>query len=410
MAEPKISGTHWGAFHPQMTDGRLTGVKPFRLDPDPSPILNSLPDMVDHPCRILRPAVRQGYLQSRRGTSPGNEIDRRRGSEPFVEVSWELALDLVAEAIDHTRQTAGNQAIYPGSGWASSGRLHVAPQLLQRFLSSIGGFTGSVGSYSFAAGDAILPHIVGNGGQISAWETLVGTTQYHLSFGGMPLKNSQVTHGGMSHHSTRDWLQKMHTAGTRFVNVSPIRDDLMADLGAQWVPVRPNTDTALMLGIAHTLVTNNLHAADFLARFCQGFDQFLPYLLGHNDGQPKDARWAAEITEVPAETIDQLARQLVGQRSFITAAWSLQRADHGEQPYWMMMALACMVGQIGQPGGGFGFGYGAMGGVGEMGSEVRGPRLPSQANPVKDYIPVSRVADMLLNPGTDYQFNGQISK
>lgn len=402
MAERILSGTHWGPFYPEVTDGKLSGVTPFDLDPNPSPILNSLPDMADHPCRILRPAVRQGYLQAN-----GEESHRRRGSEPFVEVSWERALDLVANALKRTRDESGNQAIYGGSyGWASAGKLHSANALLHRFLSGIGGFTGSIGTYSLAAGEAILPHILGNGGKNSAWETLVGTTQLHVSFGGMPLKNAQITHGGMTRRSTRDWLLKMKNSGCQFVNISPVKDDLMHELGAQWVPIRPNTDVALMLSMAHTLVRQNLHAADFLSQYCHGFDEFLPYLLGQVDGQPKDIDWAESITDVPADTIQQLARQLVTERSFLNAAWSIQRADHGEQPYWMMMVLACMAGHIGKPGGGFGYGYGSMGGVGEIGAAVRGPMLPSPTNPVEQAIPVSRIADMLLNPGSSYQFNG----
>lgn len=402
MVDRIISGSHWGTFHPEVKEGRITGVTPFEFDPNPSPILDSIPDMADHPCRVLKPAVRQGYLQS-----GGNETRRQRGSEPFVEISWDQALDLVTDAIKRTRDERGNQAIYAGSyGWASAGKLHSANHLLHRFLSGFGGYTDSVGTYSLAAGEAILPHILGSGGKNSAWETLVGNTELHLSFGGIPLKNAQVTHGGMTRRTTREWLLKMKAAGCQFVNVSPIQDDLMRELDAQWIALRPNSDVALMLGMAHTLVSKNLHAAGFLARYCHGFDQFLPYLLGHTDQQPKDIAWAETITGVPADTIQQLAQKLVARRSFLNAAWSLQRADHGEQPYWMMMVLACMIGQVGKPGGGFGYGYGAMGGVGEIGAAVRGPLLPAAANPVKTAIPVSRIADMLLDPGGAYQFNG----
>ncbi len=47
----------------------------------------------------------------------------------------------------------------------------------------------------------------------------------------------------------------------------------------------------------------------------------------------------------------------------ISASWSLQRADHGEQPYWAVILLAAALGQIGLPGGGFGFGYGSAAGI-----------------------------------------------
>jgi biotin/methionine sulfoxide reductase len=93
-------------------------------------------------------------------------------------------------------------------------------------------------------------------------------------------------------------------------------------------------------------------------------------------------------------------------RTMIAVSWSVQRADHGEQPYWMAIALAAMLGQIGLPGGGFGFGYGATGGIGNPQPRLPLPQLPTGANPVSAYIPVARFSDMLLNPGVPLDFNG----
>ena len=78
---------------------------------------------------------------------------------------------------------------------------------------------------------------------------------------------------------------------------------------------------------------NGLHDEAFLARYCTGFERVRPYVMGETDGQPKDADWAAPITGVPADTIRALARRMAATRTMLTASWSLQRADHGEQPY-----------------------------------------------------------------------------
>ncbi len=94
-------------------------------------------------------------------------------------------------------------------------------------------------------------------------------------------------------------------------------------------------------------------------------------------------------------------------RTMITVSWSIQRADHGEQPYWAAIALATLLGQIGLPGGGFGFGYGASASYGSPVSGVSAPSLPMGDNSVNTFIPTARFADMLLNPGTSYEFNGQ---
>jgi biotin/methionine sulfoxide reductase len=98
---------------------------------------------------------------------------------------------------------------------------------------------------------------------------------------------------------------------------------------------------------------------------------------------------------------------MAASRTMITVTWSLQRIEHGEQPIWAGIALAAMLGQIGLPGGGFGHGYGSMGDVGSAGPQVRTPYLPQGANPVAEFIPVARIADMLLNPGQRYDYNGE---
>jgi biotin/methionine sulfoxide reductase len=91
----------------------------------------------------------------------------------------------------------------------------------------------------------------------------------------------------------------------------------------------------------------------------------------------------------------------------ITCAWSLQRAHHGEQPYWAAIVLAAMLGGIGLPGGGFGFGHGSTNGIGNPRVDIASPEAPLPLNPARTVIPVARIADMLLNPGTDYAFNGR---
>jgi biotin/methionine sulfoxide reductase len=225
-------------------------------------------------------------------------------------------------------------------------------------------------------------------------------------FGGIPAKNTQVNSGGIGRHETHDWLTQLRQAGVSLVNVGPLRTDVAEALGAEWLPLRPNTDVALMLGLAHTLIVENLHDRAFLQTYTVGFEPLRAYIMGETDGRPKDADWAAHITQLPAQAIRALARRMAGVRTMIAVSWSVQRADHGEQPYWMAIALAALLGQIGLPGGGFGFGYGATGGIGSPNPRIPLPQLPTGANPVKGYIPTARFNDMLLNPGASFDFNG----
>ena len=209
-------------------------------------------------------------------------------------------------------------------------------------------------------------------------------------------------------HETTDWFARASAAGIAFVNISPSRQDLPANLAAEWLPLRPNTDTAFMLGLAHTLVNEGLHDREFLERYCEGFAPFEDYLLGRRDGIARDALWASSITGVPAESIVALARRMAKARTLVTTSWSVQRADHGEQPVWMTVALAAMLGQIGLPGGGFSFGFGATNGMASSRpSNIPIPTLPLGENPIRAYVPVGRVTDMLLHPGTELEYNGE---
>jgi biotin/methionine sulfoxide reductase len=395
---------HWGAFSAETRDGRVVGVTPFASDPHPAPILQAMPEALYHRCRVAEPMVRAGWLDG-----SGNRAGR--GKEPFVAVSWEKALSLVSDELARVKAAHGNAAIFGGSyGWSSAGRFHHAKTQLQRFLNCHGGFTAQVHSYSIAAGLAILPHILGDIQgirNVTSWRDIRDYTQLLVSFGGIGTKNPQVQPGGAGEHSTEFWLHRLKDAGVSVVSVSPQRADSADFLDAQWLAPRPNTDVAMMLGIAHTLVAEDRHDRAFLARYCTGFARFETYLMGRDDAQPKDADWAAGITGIDAGILRALARRMAESRTMITTSYALQRGDHGEQPFWMTVTLAAMLGQIGLPGGGFGFGYGSMQAQGNPVEPIASPNLPAGVNPTGSFIPVARIADMLLNPGAQYDFNGQ---
>ncbi|MDP6219093.1 MAG: molybdopterin-dependent oxidoreductase, partial [Alphaproteobacteria bacterium] len=101
---------HWGTYEIVTKDGALTALRPFAEDPDPSRIGPSLVDLLDHPARIKRPAVRRSWLDHGPGSNP-----KARGCEPFVEVGWDEAETLVAAELDRVRSQFGNSAIYAGS-------------------------------------------------------------------------------------------------------------------------------------------------------------------------------------------------------------------------------------------------------------------------------------------------------
>lgn len=406
-AEHRISLCHWGAFSATIEDGRLTRAEPLPGSGASAEMIGTWPQLVYSDLRIKMPMVRRGFLKDR-GASDG----AMRGRDAFVEVSWNEALDLVAHELTRVRAERGPSGIFGGSyGWSSAGRFHHARTQVRRFLSAGGGFVDQFGNYSWGAAQAILPHVLGDFEAVSeaatSWPTIAEHADLVVAFGGLNPKNWSVTSGGAGSHKMPDWTREARRRGVSFVSISPLKSDAPDWVDAEWIAPKPNTDTAMMLALAHTLIVEDRHDKAFLDRYCAGFEPFRDYLLGATDGQAKSVDWAADITGVSAGTMRALARRMADGGTLLTASWSLQRGDHGEQPYWALIALAALLGQIGLPGRGFSFGYGSLNGVGAVRRRGLTPIMPPIPNPAGLAIPVARVADMLLNPGHDVDCNGK---
>lgn len=398
---------HWGAFTALVENGKLVGVEPFEKDPTPSPMLNALKDWFDPSVRIDQPYVREGWLRNRLGS------DRTaRGRDRYVPVTWDVALGLAAGEIDRVRHTHSNDSIFAGSyGWASAGRLHHGQSLVKRLMNQIGGYTGHKDSYSKAAGAVLLRHVLGTDDSASADSTTLDTIAEHtdlfLAFGAMSHRTAQVEAGGVGRHMLYTRLRAVAERKVRVIHISPRRDDLPGWLNAEWWPIRPGTDAALALALAGEIVAAGKQDDAFLARCTSGADRLLAYLRGESDGIPKTAEWAAPITGIDAVRIKSLAASIPGKRMFMTMSWSLQRQVHGEQPWWAGIGLASVAGQIGLPGGGIAFGIGSTGGVAASTSLTKSPTLPQGEKPNGAFIPVARICDLLLSPGTPFTYEGR---
>ncbi len=108
-----LTSTHWGVYDVTVEHGQITRITPFEHDPDPSAIGQSLVSGTTGPERIRHPAVRRSYLEGGAGAAR-----EKRGAEPFVNVSWDEALALVAGELKRVTTQFGNSYIFTGSyGW-----------------------------------------------------------------------------------------------------------------------------------------------------------------------------------------------------------------------------------------------------------------------------------------------------
>lgn len=296
------------------------------------------------PERLLYPMIRVGA----------------RGEGRFKRASWEYTLDYIAERMLTLKQMYGPTAIldqsYAGASW---GALHKSDQIsgpLGRFLGIFGCRTSSwsVPSYQgtvFSSTTTFGTLNDGNEDDAFAHSKLI------IMWGWNP---AYTFHGGNTFYYMRLAKQR----GCKFVLVDPQYTDAASAYDAWWIPIRPNTDAAMLAGMAHYIFTKNLQDQDFINRFCQGMDagtmpgwaqgheNFKDYILGVSDGEPKTPEWAAAICGVSADDIRQLADMYARTKpAALKASWAPGRNAYGEQYNRMAAALQAMTGNIGILGG-----------------------------------------------------------
>ena len=411
-----MNASHWGVYKVHVKGGKIERLTPIDEDKAPSLQLQAVAQQPYNMARVRYPMVRKSFLE--KGHKAGGQ---GRGSEPFVRVSWDKALELVASELQRVMKEHGPKSIFGGSyGWMSPGALGSARNLLQRCLNINGGFVGHYGDYSTGCAQVILPYVIGTNGvyeQVTAWDLICDKTELIVIWGADPLVTNDIDWAATVHENA-EGFRRVKELGIPCVAVNPLKPDTAEFLGSKcrWIAPRPGTDVAVMLAMCHELETSGKADHEFIRKYTVGYDKFLPYLLGKTDNTPKTPEWAAEISGVPAEAIRELAHQMRDKRSMLMGGWGIQRAQYGEQVHWAMVTLAALCGHIGLPGGGFGFTYHYSNG-GAATSE--GPALPgisalpAGVKPIEDKdnkasqrIPLARITDCLLHPGKVIDYNG----
>ncbi|AJR08998.1 trimethylamine-N-oxide reductase TorA [Photobacterium gaetbulicola] len=417
----KVSGSHWGAFRAHIYGGKLQEIKPLELDKHPTEMLNGIKGILYSPSRVRYPMVRLDWLKKHKYSAA------TRGNNRFVRVTWDEAIDLFYRELERIQKDYGPWALHAGqTGWRQTGQFHSCGNHMQRVVGMHGNYIKKVGDYSTGAGQTILPYVLGSTevyAQGTSWSEILENSDNIVLWANDPVKNLQVGWNCETHESfayLEQLKEKVAKGEINVLSVDPVKNKTQRYLNNDHLYINPQTDVAFMLGVAHTLYTEELYNKDFIKTYCLGFDDFIQYVMGETkDKIEKDPEWAAEICGVSADKIREFARMLVNGRTQMLFGWCIQRQEHGEQPYWMGAVIAAMVGQIGLPGGGISYGhhYSSIG-VPSTGFAAPGgfPRNPDEGqkpkwdnndfNGYSSTIPVARWIDCLLEPGKQIRYNG----
>ncbi|WP_159566595.1 trimethylamine-N-oxide reductase 2 [Budvicia diplopodorum] len=412
-----LTAGRWGAMNVEVKDGKVISSKGALAKTIPNSLQETAPDQLYTNARVKYPMVRKSYL-----AAPGKS-DGKRGSDEFVRVSWDDAYKLIHEQHMRIRKAHGPASVFAGSyGWRSSGVLHKAQTLLQRYMSLAGGYSGHMGDYSTGAAQVILPHVIGSTEvyeQQTTYPMIMEHTQVVVLWGVNPLNTLKIAWSSTDEQGI-EFFNKLKASGKTVIAIDPMRSETIEFFGdkAQWLAPNMGTDVALMLGIAHTMVSKSLHDKAFLDKYTTGYDKFEEYLLGKTDKTPKTAVWAEAICGIPAKQIELLAEIFSKNKTMLMAGWGIQRQQYGEQKHWMLVTLAAMLGQIGTEGGGFGFSYHYSNGgnptrsggiLSAISAKVAGGSSAGNDWAASDAVssfPLARITDALEKPNTKYQHNG----
>ncbi len=418
-----LIGNRFGMFYAKTQSGQIISVRPFEADKYPSPQIHAFADMAQNKLRVEYPMVRRSYLEV---NGPSN--NNFRGKDEFVRVSWDTALDLAAKALKENHEKHGSEAIYGECyWWGGGGKVSWGRIVARRMMTILGGFVSESGDYSTGAGLVIMPHVVGETAVYSKathWKTIHENTKNFVVWGADPLITCQ-SDWQVADHAVYAEMVKLKKAvksnKIKAFSVDCRKNETQRYLNSEYIEVKPNTDVAMMIGMAHYLYTSKKYDEKFIKKYTVGFNKFKDYLTGKTDGIEKDVKWASKICAVNENKIIKFAQTLAKERSIIILGRAMQRQDHGEQVHWMATVLSAMLGHIGLAGGGIEFQipYSSSGSY-----EMKSPGLSgiSQAinleynkkypkgpwiNAVDVVIPSSRSVEALERPGQMLDYNGK---
>lgn len=293
-------------------------------------------------------ADRLKYPMIRKHWEPGGGNKALRGKDEWVRISWDEALDILAGELKRVKESYGNEAIL--APWVGV--------LAARALGAYGGFTDQWGAHSTGTW---LPAHLYTGFGYPSWNDRYDMveTKLFLLWGCNPVWSQ----AGLPAYT----YQQAKKNGARFIAIDPFYNPTYEMLTDEWVPIRPGTDHALILGMIHTLLVEDDPAAnplidwDFLHRCTVGFDRdhmpegadpgdnLMDYVLGKEDGQPRDAEWASQICGAPPERIRWLARLLANEKdAAICTSGGVARVDNADLLPQAFIALTAMTGHFGK--------------------------------------------------------------
>jgi anaerobic selenocysteine-containing dehydrogenase len=298
-------------------EGRVVDFSPNRDNPYSKGAfcikgMRGAPGIAYHPDRLLHPIRRVGG----------------RGEGQWARISWDEALDEMADRFAQVRQRYGAEAIAGATSGAYFSRSLITALMMR-----------SIGSPNWM----INQDLCGGCRAVSARATGLDITR------GEDIDNTRcalIVGRNPSIADPVEWmaLKAAKKRGARIITIDPKRTQA-AQIADLWLAPHVGTDAALAMAMIHVIISERLHDEAFVARWCEGFDA----LAERTAAMPPEA--AQAVTGVPAEQIAAAARMYADGPSTFVSGHGIDAFSAGVQTFRAYHCLVAITGNVDRPGG-----------------------------------------------------------
>ncbi len=287
-------------------------------------------DYINNPLRLTQPLIRRKDVPKTTQLLDPKDIDK-----VFRPASWDEALDFAAEGFRKIRAEYGKKAL---AGLGSAKGSNEEAYLFQKLVRT--GFGSNNVDHCtrlcHASSVAALLEGIGSGAVSNPVQDVL-KAEVAIIIGSNPTVNHPVG---------ATFMKNAALNGTKLILLDPNRTDI-AKHAAYSLQFRPDTDVALLNGMLHTIIDEQLHDEHFILKHTEGFEQMREHL---KDYPPEKV---APICGIEAQTIREVARvYATSKASMIFWGMGISQHIHGTDNARCLIALALMTGQIGRPGTG----------------------------------------------------------
>ena len=222
-------------------------------------------------------------------TAGGGGPHTNASTQIWQRISWDEALDEIASRFRAITAEFGSEAILPYSYGGTLGALNGA-SMDRRFFHRLGA-SQLDRTICSAAGEAGLKSVLG---------VKLGTEPEQFRHSKYIIAWASNIHGNNVH--LWPFIAEARRKGAKLVVIDPYRTRT-AECADWYLPINPGTDAALALGMMHVIIGENLHDADYVAKYTLGFEQLREKVKEYSP--ERVAQW----TGIAADDIRKLARE-----------------------------------------------------------------------------------------------------